>query len=94
MADARQARQSVRVARRALSDVGVGTARHSLRVARPSTEVLSMARHSLRVMRASVGVTVKIWSGSAFVDTPVKVWSGSAFVEPEALKIWNGTAFV
>jgi hypothetical protein len=41
-----------------------------------------------------LGVTVKVWNGSAFVSAPVKVWNGSTFVDPVAVKTWNGSAFV
>jgi len=80
MADARQARQSVRVAVKPFA-AGVGHARQSLRVMRGQTDEV-------------LGVMVKVWTGSAYVDAPVKVWTGSAFVDATAVKTWNGSAFV
>jgi hypothetical protein len=42
---------------------------------------------------APTGGTIKVWTGSAWVDKPVKVWSGSAW-QTKPLKYWNGTAWV
>lgn len=38
------------------------------------------------------GSTLKVWSGSAWVEKPLKVWSGSAWVEA-ILKRWTGSAW-
>lgn len=42
-----------------------------------------------------VGVSVKVWSGSAWVAKTLVVRDGSAFVvDPTAIKVWNGSAWV
>ena len=39
------------------------------------------------------GGSIKVWTGSAWVEKPVKVWNGSAWVE-KPVKAWNGSAWV
>jgi hypothetical protein len=42
---------------------------------------------------APLGGTIKVWSGSAWVDKPVKVWTGAAWVQ-KPVKVWSGSAWV
>lgn len=42
---------------------------------------------------AGTGGSIKVWTGSAWVEKPVKVWTGSAWVT-KPVKAWNGSAWV
>ena len=42
---------------------------------------------------AGTGGSIKVWTGSAWVEKPGKVWTGSAWVT-KPVKVWNGSAWV
>ena len=39
------------------------------------------------------GGFMKVWNGTAWVDSPAKVWNGFSFIEG-TVKVWNGSAWV